>query len=254
MEMLYLFINKFLCLEDLSLTDCFSSNQTMSLNSIQLTNQLHRGMSYSEVVELLGKPKSSHSNSEQLIVRWNLQEMWRGYIPYDLVFNASDKSLISWSENSKALELQQRQLKIIIDEMGKIEQAISTTNGSEIAANVNNDPVLMKYFQGAYFYYNSSSGGTGGTEKEISLCPNGMYFYSSESSYSGGAGTSDAWGTSSQNGDSGTWKITGTKKSGIIVMTSSNGEISTVEYSTCGNGCVYFAGDKYGYNGAPKCR
>ena len=219
--------NLFLLLFILLLTGCFSSQQTMKLNSIELTNQLHTGMTYSDVEALLGKPKSSRSSNEQLIVRWNLQEMWKGYIPYDMIFNTSDKTLISWAENSKAFEQQQTQLKVVADELEKIEQASAASNNGGPSASFENDHALMKYFQGAYYHFSSSSVGTGGTEKEISLCPNGNYFSSSESGYSGGAGTSGAWGTNSQGGGGGTWKITGSKTSGTIAMTSGSGKTTT---------------------------
>ncbi len=247
--------NLILLLGLITMAGCFSSQQTMKLNSIELTNQLHVGMTYSEVEALLGKPKSSHSSSEQLFVRWNLQEMWKGYIPYDLVFNAADKRLISWSENSKAFEQQQVQLAVVATEMQKMEQTqAAKSSGGGPAANFKNDPTLMKYFQGAYYHFSSSSVGTGGTEKEISLCPNGSYFSSSESGYSGGAGTSGAWGTNSQGGGGGTWIITGTKTEGTIAITNSSGETTTYKFSVCGDGCIYLGNTKYGYNGDPKCR
>jgi len=209
-------------------------------------------MTYAEVENLLGKPKRSRTSGNKYIVRWNLQEMWKGYIPYDMVFNASDKTLISWTENSKAFEQQQAQLAVVADGLNEIEQASSGNAGP--SANFQNNPELMNYFQGAYYHFSSSSVGTGGTEKEISLCPNGRYFSSSESGYSGGAGTSGAWGTNSQGGGGGKWKITGSKKSGTIALTNSSGQTTTYKFSSCGDGCIYIGDTKYGYNGSPKCR
>src|SRR5512135_818776 len=75
----------------LILASC-SNLKTLKLNSVQLTNQLRPGMSYGEVENLMGKPKSSQVSGDRWIVRYNLQEMWRGYIPYDLVFKASDRT------------------------------------------------------------------------------------------------------------------------------------------------------------------
>lgn len=254
MKTTYFFINLFLLAFLISLNGCFSSSQTMKLNSIELTNQLHPGMSYSEVVELLGKPKTSRTSGNNYIVRWNLQQMWKGYIPYDMVFKADDKTLISWAENSKAFEQQQEQLAVVAQGLQEIEQTTASNNGGGPSANFQNNPELMKYFQGAYYHFSSSSVGTGGTEKEISLCPNGRYFSSSESGYSGGAGTSGAWGTASQGGGGGTWKITGDKTSGTIAMTNNSGQTTTYKYSVCGDGCIYFGDTKYGYNGKPKCQ
>lgn len=244
----------FLLLFFFILAGCFSSQQTMKRNSIELTNQLHAGMPYAEVEALLGKPKTTINAGEQLIARWNLQEMWRGYIPYDLFFDGNDKTLISWSENSKAFEQQQAQLQIVADEAKKLEAARAAKNsGGGAAANFENDAELMAHFQGSYYSFTSSAVGGGSSERKVSFCPNGRYISSSESGYSGGAGTSGAWGTASQNGGGGTWKITGTKSSGTIAITS-NGKTSTYKYSSCGNGCLYLGSTKYAYSGAAECR
>lgn len=250
----HLFFKLVLLLVALTMAGCFSSKQTMKLNSIQLTNQLYVGMPYTEVETLLGKPKSALSKGEQWIARWNLQEKWRGYIPYDLVFNSNDRTLISWSENSKAFQQQQAQLQVIADDLKKAEAAqAAKSSGGGAAANFENNAELMAHFQGAYYHFSSSSVGSGSSEIKISLCPNGRYISSSESGYSGGAGTSGAWGTASQGGGGGTWKITGTKSSGTIAVTS-NGKTSTYKYSSCGNGCLYLGSTKYAYAGEAECR
>lgn len=230
-----------------------SSMKTMQLDSIQLTNQLKPGMTYTEVVSLMGKPKSTQVVGEQLIARWNLQEKWKGYIPYDLVFNASDKTLISWSENQQAYAQKQEQLKFVADELEKSNITTSSTGGPSAAFE--NDPDLMKYFEGSYYSFSAVGGGqTGGTERKLSLCPGGRYIFSSESGYSGDAGTGGAWGTASQGGGGGTWKITGSKTSGTIAMTNASGKTTTYKYESCGNGCYCFGNIKYAYAGKPECR
>lgn len=237
----------------ISLSACFSSKQTMKLNSIELTNQLKAGMPYTEVETLLGKPKTTINAGDQFISRWNLQQMWRGYIPYDLVFSSSDRKLLSWSENSQAFERQQAQLQIVADGLKEMEMAQAAKNsGGGAAANFENNAELMAHFQGSYYSFTSSAVG-GSSERKVSFCPNGRFISSSESSYSGGAGTSGAWGNASQGGGGGTWKITGTKSSGTIAITS-NGKTSTYKYSSCGNGCLYLGSTKYAYAGAAECR
>lgn len=247
-------ILQFFCLVVLlGLSSCFSSQQTMKLNSIELLNQLQPGMLYTEVETLLGKPKTSVNTGDQLVVRWNLQQMYRGYVPYDLVFKSSDKTLVSWSENTKAFEAQQAQLQIVADETKKMEAAQAAKNsGGGAAANFENDAALMEYFQGSYYSFTSSAVG-GSSERKVSFCPNGRYISASESSYSGGAGTSGAWGNASQGGGGGTWKITGTKESGTIAITS-NGKTSTYKYTSCGSGCIYLGSTKYAYSGTANCR
>ena len=238
----------------LILSGC-SSMKTMQLDSIQLTNQLHPGMTYTEVESLMGKPKSTQIVGEQLIARWNLQEKWKGYIPYDLVFNASDKTLVSWSENQQAYAQKQEQLKYIADELEKSDLASSTSSGEGPSASFQNDADLMNYYVGSYYSFSGVAGGqTGGTERKLSLCPDGKYYSSSESGYSGDTGTSGAWGTASQGGGGGTWKITGSKTSGTIAMTNASGKTTTYKFESCGNGCYYFGNVKYAYAGKPECR
>jgi len=232
-----------------------SGMKTLQLNSIQLTNQLRPGMTYTEVESLLGKPKSSQLTGDQWIARWSLQEMWKGYIPYDLVFKDSDHTLVSWSENKQALAQKQEQLKAFSDQLNKVNTTGSGSSGEGPSASFENDANLMNYYAGSYYSYSAVGGGqTGGTERKISLCPNGRYYSSSESGYSSGSGTSGGWGTASQGGGGGTWKITGTKTSGTIAMTNSSGKTTTYKYESCGNGCYYFGNIKYAYAGEPECR
>ena len=234
------------------LSSC-GSTQTMALNSVKLTNQLQPGMSYEEVEGILGRPKSSRVENDQWIVRWNLQEMWRGYVPYDFVFKADDKKLVSWAENTAAFEEKQQNLKILADEVEKAAQ--TTQDQGEPAPVFENDQVLMRSFAGNYYSFSAVGGGqTGGTERRVMLCPDGTYRMSSESGYSGNAGTSSAWGTAGQGGGSGKWRITGNSNSGTIVTTDNSGKSTTYKFERCGNDCVYFGNNKFALAGPPDCR
>ncbi len=227
-----------------------ASMKSLQLNSVQLTNQLRPGMTYSEVESLLGKSKSYQVVDDQFIARWTLQEMWRGYIPYDFVFNAADQTLISWSENTKAFNQKQEQLQVIADELNKADLANTTSGSAGTSPSFENDQSLMDYFKGMYYSFSAvGAGQTGGTERKISLCPDGRYYSSSESGYSG-----TGWGTASQGGGGGTWRITGTKTSGNILMTDANGKSTTYKYEVCGDGCIYFVNNKFAYAGNPECR
>jgi hypothetical protein len=214
-------------------------------------------MTLSEVEGIMGKPKSMQMVDNKMIARYNLQEMWKGYVPYDMVFNQADQTLVSWSENTKAFEQQQAQLKLIADEVDKQVPVPQNqgTEGSGTPPSFENNPEMMKYFSGAWYSFNAVGGGqTGGTERKLSLCSDGKYSSSSESGYSGDAGTGGAWGTANQGGGGGTWRITGTKTAGTIVLTNSGGRSTTYKYESCGNGCIYLGSIKYAYAGAPQCR
>jgi hypothetical protein len=231
------------------------SMKTMSLNSVELTGQLRPGMTYTEVESILGKPKSSRVEGENWIARWNLQEMWKGYIPYDMVFNSKDQTLVSWSENTKAYEAQQAQMKAVADEIDK--QSVQTSTGGNNASeesppSFESNQELMNYFKGKWYSFTSAGYGyTASSERRISLCANGAYSSSFESGYSG---TNQDWGSASQGGGGGTWRISGNKTEGTIVTTSPGGKSTTYKYKTCGDGCLYIGSYKYAYEGAPECR
>ena len=78
----------------LSIAHGCGSGKSMALNSAEKTSELRPGMPYDEVVELLGKPKSSQMNAEAWVVRWNLQEMWKGYVPCDMAFDPNSRELL----------------------------------------------------------------------------------------------------------------------------------------------------------------
>ena len=86
------------------LTGCVTSSK-LGLDSVKKTNQLRPGMAYGEVVSLLGEPKSSQMVGGKWIVRWSLHQMWKGWVPYDMVFNPKTKTLVSWSANEAAYAL-----------------------------------------------------------------------------------------------------------------------------------------------------
>ncbi|TLX73021.1 outer membrane protein assembly factor BamE [Labilibacter sediminis] len=227
-------------------TNC-SVSKTASLNSIKLTSQLAPGMSYEQVLSILGEPKNTQIKDDQLIARWNLQEMWKGYIPYDFIFDAKDKTLISWAENTKAYQESQQQLKTISEELEKQNQVIQSAGNN--TPNFENNTQLMSAFAGAYYSFSAVGGGqTGGTETKIMLCRNGTYRNQSETGYSG-----EGWGSASQGAGQGTWKITGDWNSGTLVTTGQDGQSTTYNYKRCASDCVYFGNTKFAYAGEPDC-
>ena len=200
----------------------------MALNSVQLTNQLQPGMTYDEVEAILGSPKSSKTVNSAWIVRWNLQEMWKGYVPYDFVFNPQDKTLVSWVE----------------------KQSVATQGSGEAVPNFENDTELMKSFAGYYYSFSAVGGGqTGGAERKVMLCPNATYKMDSESGYSG-----DAWDSASQGGGDGSWRITGNMNAGTIVTTDKGGKSTTYPFERCGGDCIYFGNTKFALAGPADCR
>lgn len=233
------------------LAGCASSMQTMSLNSAKKTSELYPGMPYEQVVDMLGKPKSSQMVGDQWVVRWVLQEVWVGYVPYDFVFNPDDRTLISWSKNEKDFQKSQENLKVITE---AVEQAAAESNASSGSGNASptgpNDEALMQRFAVKLYRFSAVGGGqTGGSETIINLCPDGTFRSGSETGYSG-----EGWGSDAQGGDHGTWRITGNMQRGEIVFVHANGQAWKYNYVRVEGDYVTLNDTKYGLAGYPDCR
>ena len=112
---------------------------------------------------------------------------------------------------------------------------------------------LMRYFAGEWYFY--SSGSTiyagAGTERRMTLCPNGLYRDSSEFSASGGG-----WGGASAQAGWGRWTIQGDKVQGVISVTSANGQSKRIPYRIVSKEeqTINFAGVVFVFAGEAKCR
>jgi outer membrane protein assembly factor BamE (lipoprotein component of BamABCDE complex) len=222
---------------------------TTGMDSVKKTRQLTPGMHYDEVVKLLGEPKSSEMVNGKWIVTWKLHENWKGFVYYDMEFNQK-KRLVSWAENEEEYQKSQAQLEAFASTLS----AGAGAGGGGGNPGPNN-PEMMKWMAGYYYSYSSAGmGSSSGTERKIMLCPNGTFQIATESGYSGGAGTSAAWGAVGQGGDRGNWAIQGNQQQGTITLASPEGDTKTYQYSACGNGCFYFGSLKVGYAGPPQCQ
>jgi hypothetical protein len=113
---------------------------------------------------------------------------------------------------------------------------------------------LMRQMAGVYYSFSSAGlSYSGGTERRITLCPNGTYYSGSESGYSAGAGTSGAWGAASQRSDRGTWRVRGTINKGILTTIDSSGKPTEYRYERCGGDCIYFGNNKFAVAGPANC-
>lgn len=233
------------------LAGCAGSSQSMALNSAKKTNDLYPGMPYEQVVDMLGKPKSSQMVDDKWVVRWVLQEMWVGYVPYDLVFDPDNRTLISWSKNEKDYQKSQENLKVIAQ---VVEEAAAESNAAAGKGNASptgpNDQALMQQFAIKLYSFSAVGGGqTGGSEAIINLCPDGKFYSGSESGYSG-----EGWGSASQGGDHGSWRITGNMQQGEIVFVHASGEAWKYRYYRVEGEYVTLNETKYAIAGYPECR
>ena len=78
------------------------------LNSIQKTNRLSPGMNPSEVKAVLGDPGQTQFVSDKWVWKYSLHEVWKGYVPYYLVFTRKDQKLESWYADEAEYQRQQQ--------------------------------------------------------------------------------------------------------------------------------------------------
>ena len=229
----------------LILYGCGSSN--MGFNTVKKTSELQPGMSYDEVVSFLGKPKGSEMKNDFWVVRWNLQDPWAGRIPYDMRFDPNTKKLVSWEKNEKAYREHQEKLKALAEAFDA--GASSGSGGGNASVNGPNDANLQRRFAVKLYRFSAVGGGqTGGTETIINLCPDGTFSKAGETGYSG-----TGWGTDSQSGEHGRWRIQGNMQQGKITMIQ-NGSAFEYSYTRVEGDYVMINGDKYAIAGAPVCR
>ncbi len=227
----------------LLIAGCAGTN--FELDSAKKTNHLQPGMAYAEVVSILGEPKQTQVVGERLVGRWILQEKWVGFVPYDMVFDPKTRQLVSWSRNEKYFEESQKQLQVISDVLVQGMEEASSGGGTSLTGP--NDANLQRQFAVKLYRFSAVGGGqTGGSETSITLCADGRMFSSGESGYSGGG-----WGTASQSGDAGRWRIQGNMQQGKIVTVQS-GKAWEYEYSR-GSDYVVLGSTKYAISGRSGC-
>ncbi len=125
----------------------------------------------------------------------------------------------------------------------------STSSAGSGATDAN----LMNYFKGEYYSYSGGSTiyGGAGTERTITLCPDGNYRDSYEFSASGGD-----WGGATNQRGAARWSIQGSQTQGVITVTYANGQSKQVPYQVLSKSeqTILFDGIKFAFAGAPKCR
>ena len=112
---------------------------------------------------------------------------------------------------------------------------------------------LMRYFAGEWYSYSSGSTiyGGAGTERKMTLCPEGLYRDSSEFSASGGG-----WGGAGAQAGWGRWTVQGDKVQGVILVTAPNGQSKRIPYRVVSKEeqTINFGGVVFVFAGEAKCR
>ena len=76
------------------LTGC--AGTSLEINSMERTNQLAPGMTFPEVVQILGKPKSSEFKADKWVLKYSLHQYWKGWVPFYVVFDKRTKKVVTW--------------------------------------------------------------------------------------------------------------------------------------------------------------
>jgi hypothetical protein len=207
-------------------------------NSAGKTTQLRPGMSYDQVVALLGEPKETSMVGGKRVATFWLHQTWKGNVPFDLVFSGNPEALVEWSENEEGYAASQARL-------GELAQALEESGlaGNGAAASGPNNPELQAQIAGLWWGY------AGSTERTFGLCRDGTYFTDRESSYSGtssdaGGNQVMAWGAASQGSGQGRWTVSGTASSGEIHVQNSDGGSGNIAFQDINDpGCLSIDGN-----------
>ncbi len=129
---------------------------------------------------------------------------------------------------------------------------ISAGPSAENQAGGSSSTDLTGYFAGEWYSYTSGSTiyGGAGTERKMTLCPNGFYRDSSEFSASGAG-----WGGASAQAGGGRWSIQGDRAQGVIIVRYPNGQSRRITYQKNSKaGKIYdFDGIMFVFAGDPAC-
>jgi hypothetical protein len=122
------------------------------------------------------------------------------------------------------------------------------------APSTQTDTGLLRYFAGEYYSYSGGSTiyGGAGTERTVTLCPDGTYRDSYEFSASG----TGQWGGASSRRGTARWSMQGDKNRGVITITYPNGQTKRISLQVVSKseGILLIDGIKFAFAGAPKCR
>lgn len=175
--------------------------------------QLREGMTYPEVVTLLGQPVTSQLEQGRFMARWSLHVAWKGNVPYDLEFNAKTRRLIAWKANEEEYQKSQQRLATAFGVSADAPGGAETEN----PAASGNAEHWSKDLLGRELALISSGSGHY-SQKSLFLCRNGTYRTSSNSGNFGGGAYSDA-----RRGAAGRWQASGPANAGVLVLRANNG-------------------------------
>ncbi len=193
-----------LCLSMLLLAGC--AGVGLELNTVEKTKKLAPGMTREEVVAILGEPKSSEFKEGKWVLKYSLHENWRGWVPYQIVFDKNTRKLVSWHSDETAYEKQQKKWKDVLTPKGASAKGVS---GGQMTANTPDARRWTERLSGMRLAYRSTYGdasGGGTTSDDYYLCSDGTFFssLSSTDSFDGSGGF--GYGNSSGRA-SGKWRI-----------------------------------------------
>jgi hypothetical protein len=259
---------------------CASTSTSKGMVPIEKMEQLTLGMHVKEIRTLLGSPATiKHRTGQEAELSYIFyDESQTELLPYKLIVSRETFRLKSWVPDEGGTQedeetsinwsegLGEALGEALVGMLGAISQSVESGGASgtppkqasgNAVASAPNDLDLRRQMAGSYFSFSGGGyGSSGGTARGLTLCPDGTFSRSSESSYSGDLSGGGSWGAASQGGSDGKWIISGNKLRGTITLFSRDGSRHSFNFEDCSHeigGCFYFDGIKYGW-GAPNCQ
>jgi len=114
-----------------------------TLGSMKNTNDLMPGMSITEVKKIMGQPSQTQFIGDKLVLRYNLHQYFKGWVPYYLAFDKDANKLESWFADeqeyyrNQQLWLEAMPKQVNVNENVKVSGSVN--ENININANVHQD-------------------------------------------------------------------------------------------------------------------
>ncbi len=128
---------------------CASSGGGGGFDAIKNTNRLSSGMRPGEVTAILGEPASTQLVADKLVWKYSLHQIWKGYVPYYLVFGRKSQKLEQWFADENEYQAHQ---KSMLEASQPVQPQKKSSSGSSTQSSCESK---YKYFEDRMCYCHS---------------------------------------------------------------------------------------------------
>lgn len=121
---------------------CFGLISCSSLGTVKKTNDLMPGMTIIEVKKIMGQPSQTQFVANKLVLKYNLHQYYKGWVPYYLAFDKDTNKLEEWFADEQEYY---RNQQLWIDSMPK---QVNVNENINVSGNINENVKIRQDIQG----------------------------------------------------------------------------------------------------------